>query len=260
MTRKPHDVRTTAFAGCALALLVVVLPAQQPLPVQPPSALPPSAQPPPALPPSLLPLRLTGVMVDDKPASNSSCFVRCLRGDERHGALRVGDVACEVAEIKGIREDGIILRNLSTDRLEFLTFPPDATKPAAPREPASAPLPRPGANPPDTLLIEVPKASVERYLSNLGELLQSALAVPHYREAADGKRVMEGFAISRIQAGGAADQAGLKDGDVVLEVNGQPLDSVATVMSLFNRMANLSQAKVVLLRDSKRLTLVVNVR
>jgi len=216
-------------------------------------------QPRPALPPSSMPLRLTGVMVDDKAASNSSCFVRCLHGDVRHGALRVDDVACEVAEIKEIREDGLVLRNLSTDRMEFLAFPPDATKPSAARDEAAAPPAR-GAAPTDTVPIEVPKASVDHYLSNLGELLQSALAVPHYSQAPDGTRVIDGFAISRVTPGGAADQAGLKDGDVVLEVNGQPLDSVATVMSLFNRLADMTQARVVVQRDSKRLTLVVHVK
>jgi type II secretory pathway component PulC len=239
-----------SLAACALALFAAALPAQQAKP---------------ALPASSLPLRLTGVMVDDKAPSNSSCFVRCVRSEERQGTLHVGDVACEVAEIKEIREDGLVLRNLAGDRLEFLAFPPDAGKTAArqpaPAAPVAAPPPAAAAVPAlDAVAVEIPKATVERYLSNLGELLQSALAVPHYSEAASGQRMMDGFEISRIKEGGAAEQVGLQNGDVVLEVNGQPLDSMSTVMALFGRVPTLTQARMIVLRGSQRMTIVINVK
>jgi type II secretory pathway component PulC len=236
------------------ALSTVVLLVGMPLPAQ-------ETQRPPQLPSSSLPLRLTGVMVDDKAAANSSCLVRCTRSEERHGALRVGDVACEVAEIKEIREDGLVIRNLDGSRLEFLAFPPDAGK-AGSRADAPAPASARGEEDeaPAPVAIDLPKASVTHYLSNLGELLQSALAVPHYTEETSGRRTMDGFEISQIRQGGAADQVGLRNGDVVLEVNGQPLDSVASAMALFTRAPSMTQAKVTILRDGQRRELVVNVK
>lgn len=223
----------------------------------------PSAQQPPQPPPlSSLPLRLTGVMVDDKSPANSSCFVRCLRSDERHGALRVGDEACGIAEIKEIHSDGLVIRNLQADRVEFLAFPVQATRPPAATEPQTA-APAKAAPPPassETVAVDISKASVEHYLGNLNEVLASAVAVPHYRDGANGQRVMDGFEMTRIKEGGAAEQLGLQNGDVVLEVNGQALDGIGTAMALLGQVPSMTQAKLAVRRNGQPMTFVINVK
>lgn len=219
---------------------------------------------PPKLPASSLPLQLTGVMADDATPARSLCFVRCLASDERHGALGIGDVACGQAEIKEIRPDVVVIRNVGANRLELLSFPTPVTPgaasafspaPAADSSVASGLSPAPAA-----ATVEVPKVTVDKYLAHLDDVLESALAVPHYSESTGGQKTMDGFTISRIKQGGAAEQVGLHDGDVVQEINGQPLDDMVTVMALFGRLPTMTQAKVRLLRAGQPMTVVINVK
>jgi serine protease DegQ len=68
-----------------------------------------------------------------------------------------------------------------------------------------------------------------------------------------------GVLISGVLEGGPADKAGMKPGDVLLEVNGQ---KVGDVVALLNRIAQTSpgeEAKVTLLRKNKGVTLKVQV-
>jgi serine protease DegQ len=68
-----------------------------------------------------------------------------------------------------------------------------------------------------------------------------------------------GVLISGVLEGGPADKAGMRPGDVLLEVNGQ---KVADVVALLNRIAQTSpgdEAKVTLLRKGKAMTLKMQV-
>ncbi len=68
-----------------------------------------------------------------------------------------------------------------------------------------------------------------------------------------------GVLISGVLEGGPADKAGMKPGDVLLEVNGQ---KVGDVVALLNRIAQTNpgdEAKVALLRKGKAMTLKVQV-
>ena len=63
-----------------------------------------------------------------------------------------------------------------------------------------------------------------------------------------------------MKAGGAADQLGLRNGDVIQEVNGQLLDGMPTVMRLFEQIQTLPQMKVAVLRNGQKLTFVLNTK
>jgi serine protease DegQ len=68
-----------------------------------------------------------------------------------------------------------------------------------------------------------------------------------------------GVLISGVLEGGPADKAGMKPGDILLEVNGQ---KVGDVVALLNRIAQISpgdEAKVALLRKGKAMTLKLQV-
>jgi serine protease DegQ len=68
-----------------------------------------------------------------------------------------------------------------------------------------------------------------------------------------------GVLISGVLEGGPADKAGMKPGDVLLEVNGQ---KVGDVVALLNRIAQTNpgdETKVALLRKGKPMTLKVQV-
>jgi type II secretory pathway component PulC len=220
-----------------------------------------SPQSPPAasLPLTTLPLRLTGVAADTAP-HRSACLIRCtdLPG---HGIYSPGQLACGVAVIEDIHPQGVVVRNVKANRREWLTFgtasDPKPSVPTTSEGEAQPPVSARAA--PSPLTIQVSKTAVASHLANLSDVLASALAVPHYRESGTG-RVMDGFEISRVAAGGAADAVGLRDGDVVLEVNGQPLNSMGAVVQLLGEARSLAEARVVLSRGGERVPLVITVK
>jgi len=202
---------------------------------------------------------LVGVMVDSAVPSRSACLVRCIQSPERKYAStrQVGETACDLAEIKEIRKDAVILRNLSANRLELLPLPENgASKGVLAAGEELPPAPVVVSEAPGLVSVDVPKASVDHYLVNLSELLSSAQAMPRFRDTANGQRVIEGFELTQVRAGSVVEQVGLKNGDVIVDVNGQALDSLPTVLRLFGQAQTMGQATVTVLRGSQRMTFV----
>jgi type II secretory pathway component PulC len=261
---RPH-ARTLLTAGgaCLYAVgLAVVLQgawlAQEP---QAAGALGQPLEPPPR---SALPIRLVGLMADSADPSRSACLVRCPSAGQRRSAstVEVGATACDLATVEEVRPDAVVIRNLLTNRLELLMIQ-TADAPAqvqAPAETPAAPAPAIVKTTPDLVNVDVPKASVDHYLLNLPELLSSAVATPRYREAGPGTGAIEGFEISQIKEGSVVEKLGLRNGDVILEVNGEELDGLPTVLRLFGQVQASPQAKLTVLRSGQRMTFVFNTK
>jgi type II secretory pathway component PulC len=202
----------------------------------------PPPQPPPPM--SALPLRLTGIIFDEGRTERSACLIQCLAQPERRGMIAVGQSVCDVAEVSEIREGAVLIRNLSTGRLELLTFQ-DATRAV------TAPLQPEAPSPPEPDPVVLPAESVRAALANLPELLSSAVAVPRYRQT-DGARAIEGFEVTQVQPSGPAERLGLRAGDVILDVNGQVLDGMPTVMRLFGELQATPRVTLTVVRDGRR--------
>ena len=71
----------------------------------------------------------------------------------------------------------------------------------------------------------------------------------------DSTRVIDGFEIAQIKKASVAEQLGLQDGDVVLAVNGQPLDGLPTVMKVFGEFQAAPKATVTVLRKGQKMTI-----
>ncbi len=204
---------------------------------------------------STLPLDLIGVIVNKIAPSDSVCLIRRTYPSKKDDVFQPGQKVFEFGEIRQIRPDGVIIQNLVTNNPEYLTF--QNKKPLV-KHPPPLPTPRVMAKSPDTVNIDLPKDSVNHYLENLPDLLGSAFAVPRYREDKNGQKTIDGFEISRIKAGGIVEQLALKNGDVILAVNGEALDSLATVMRLLGRIQTMSEAKLTVLRGGQKLNFVFN--
>lgn len=239
-----------SLAASAFCLLALGAPHQSPQP----------------LPRTALPLTLVGVIVDAAEPSNSLCLIRCAYPVPRVRTFGPGENACDLAEVQEVRADAIVIRNLLANRSELLSLqdakPPAATPaPMEAKDPAQA-LPAPP--PPvlrrssDVVTIELAEESVRHYLANLPELLASARATPRYRSTGFGQQTIEGFEIDQIKTGGVVEQMGLKSGDVILDLNGQPLDSLASAIRLFGQAQSMPQSRMTVLRNGQRMTFVLN--
>lgn len=225
-----------------------------------------SQQPATPLPNSALPVTLLGIAMDAAVPARSGCLVRCTYPGETQTITRLlatGERACDVVEIKEILQETVVIRNLLTDRLELLTFPkasvaPSDTTSALPEPPPPAPA---VVEPSNLITIEVRKDRMDAYLANLPELLSSAVATPHFRDVGNGQSIIEGFEIDHIKEASAAREMGLQNGDVVLEANGDKLNSAASIIRLLSQVpAMAQQARLIVLRNGQRMTLVVNMK
>ena len=229
-------------------------------------------QPSEPLPASTLPLRLVGVARDSATPARSAGLIQCGHPEEKRAArlVAVGDQACDVAEVTEVREKAVVIRNLLTHRLELLTLPASGRLSASPalatnespveRRPDEIPAPYVQPLSPDVVTIELSKELLNRYMSNLPEVLSSAVATPHYASASGGQATIDGYEMSRVRAGGIVDQLGVKDGDVLLEFNGQKLDSLTAVTGVLAQAQALSGARMTVLRNGRRMTFVFSVK
>jgi len=219
-----------------------------------------SAQP---LPSSELPVDLLGIAIDSTMPAKSASLVRCRYPGEQSTItilIATGQRACDLAEIAEIRPHSVVIRNLTANRLELLTFPTTAAV-------SSQALPAPHqadssarVESPLRVNVEIPKRSMDHYLANLPELLNSATPVPRFRDVGNGQSIVDGFEVNGITAGGAADQLGLRNGDVILEVNGNRLDGAAAVLRLLGQAPILAHATLMVLRNGQQITFAVTVK
>jgi type II secretory pathway component PulC len=216
-----------------------------------------------ALPSSPLPVELVGVVVDTRAPSRSGCLVRCTYPEElrRTSIVEVGRTACDLAEIREVHENAVVIRNVLTNRIERLAFRPSdgasgtpvsatAAQPASPRIVAASR---------ERVSVELQRGTVDRYLANLPDFLSSAVATPHHRTTG-GLPAIDGFEISQVKAGGAVAAMGLRDGDIIQEVNGERLDSLATVLRLFGQAQSATSTTLTVQRNGQRLAFTFRTR
>ena len=211
------------------------------------------------LPESALPLTLTGVVVDAVPAK-ALALVRCNagEGEARVAMVPPGGVACGLATVDAVRDDGVEITNLGSRRREHLAFRREAVALAG--QVPAIPGPQASDAPPVAVRATVSAAVLSRYLLNPSDLLTAAVAVPHYVDLPLGAHVMDGFEISRVAPDGVVAQIGLKDGDVIQEVNGARMDGPDAVFRLMGQTLDFTHTTVVVSRKGQRVVLELDAR
>jgi general secretion pathway protein C len=204
---------------------------------------------------STLPLDLIGVIVNKDTPSHSVCLVRCPYPSKKEDVFQPGQNVFDFAEIMEIRRDRVLIRNRMTNKPEYLTF--EKHKPLE-KSPTPAPIPRLVAKSSDQVDMDLSQTTINAYLNNLPDLLNSAFAAPRYREGKNGGKEIQGFELSRIKEAGIVGQLGLQNGDVILDVNGELLDGLPTVMRLLGQIQNESRVKMTVLRNGRKMNFVFN--
>jgi general secretion pathway protein C len=91
--------------------------------------------------------------------------------------------------------------------------------------------------------------------NDLSRILMQAAAVPVYQN-----NRLEGFKIVDIEPASIYEQVGLRDGDIIIEINGQALSDVGMAIKVLNSMRNDVFAEVRLLRAGTEKTIEINVQ
>jgi type II secretory pathway component PulC len=90
---------------------------------------------------------------------------------------------------------------------------------------------------------------------DMAAVLMQATAEPHM----EGGQIT-GFKVSQIDEGSIYDKAGLRDGDIVQEINGNPLNSVAGSITLLRSLKGATNFEVIVNRNGKDETFSLDVK
>jgi general secretion pathway protein C len=138
----------------------------------------------------------------------------------------------------------------------------DGTRVEVPLTAGAAPGPLPQAaagaavQPPaqEPATLSLPRAEMDR---RLGVELDRILAETALRPQTDGER---GLVLSRVPEGTLLTDAGLRAGDVLTEINGVAIDSLATLIGLYPRLQTESHVQATVLRNGQTVALTLNLR
>ena len=193
---------------------------------------------------SKLPLKLIGTIVHANP-SRSVATVQ-VQGKKVTPYLPKDDME-SIAQLLKVERFTAILRNNQNGRLEYIEIKDDGIKlsvqnPMAPRPSTSQGPQRQGNN------ISLTRGEVNKYIQNLPSLLQQARAVPSIDP---GTGAINGFRLVEIQPGSLYENLGFKKNDLIKNVNGEPVDSPAKAMELYNSLKTDSNITIDIDRNGR---------
>jgi general secretion pathway protein C len=102
---------------------------------------------------------------------------------------------------------------------------------------------------------QIPTEVAENARSNIGNLLTQAQAVPYLEN-----EETTGFLIRMIQPGSLIAQLGLREGDILREVNGVSLNSPEKALQVFGQLRQARQISIGLERGGKTMTFAYEIR
>lgn len=109
----------------------------------------------------------------------------------------------------------------------------------------------------DKTNFSIPRTELNRYLENLPQVLQDAKAVPYIAPGSGGE--ISGFKLVAIKAGSIYETLGLKRGDIIKGVNGEPVDSPQKAMELYQALKSSDNVQLEINRGGSNTTLNYNV-
>ena len=205
--------------------------------------------------PSQLPLTLIGTLVHSNPAKSIAAIE--VRGKNQVISYSPGKDIENMANIIRVERQKVIFRNLNSNRLEYLEMKKEGNKVAFGSSPklgagGGKEVQKTGDN-----TFAIKRADLLKYTNDLSSILMQARAVPN-REPGTG--AINGFRILDMQPGSIYEQLGIQRMDVIKSVDGQPVDSPAKAMELYNTLKNSPKVSIQVERNGKSETMTYNIQ
>jgi len=190
------------------------------------------------------------------PEQFSSALI-ATEGSERPYGYGIGD-RIEDAEIVRIEQKLVHLRR-GNGQIELLKLSAEPEEPSTRRTTAAtteAPKGEGGIEQVSETSFVVDRSLLEKHLQDLEGLSRLGRALLH--RGPDGE--FDGYRLSAIRRGTVVDQLGIKNGDIIHSVNGQPLNSVQGAMNAYQNLMNESSFTFEVTRRGQRMTMEYQVR
>ena len=201
---------------------------------------------------SSLPVKLIATVVTNPPQFSTALIVGEDRGDEPE-IYSVGDKLLNEAEILEIHWRKVVV--LNDGRKEDIPMDSKGVEPAKGSS-ASSRSDDDGIQKESEDQYVVPQSVVDNALEDLDKLASQVRVRPH--RDSDGN--VDGYRLSAIRRGTLLDKLGIKNGDIVHEVNGYPLNSSSGAMTAFQSLQSESSFQFDISRRNNRRTIKYDVR
>ncbi|MBF0281615.1 MAG: PDZ domain-containing protein [Zetaproteobacteria bacterium] len=96
--------------------------------------------------------------------------------------------------------------------------------------------------------VQVDRTMINNALQNMPQLMSEVSIVPFFQQG-----VSEGFMVASVKQGSVIERVGIMSGDVLREVNGQPVKSMDQALALYNQLKDASSLDVTLLRAGQEM-------
>jgi general secretion pathway protein C len=100
---------------------------------------------------------------------------------------------------------------------------------------------------------ELDRGEVSRAVDNASQLLTQVRIVPHFSKGQLDKP--DGFQVANVKQGGFFEKLGVEQGDVIKEVNGEPVDSPEKAFAAYQKFKSEPNVKIVIERQNQLHTL-----
>ncbi len=194
-----------------------------------------------------LPLTLLGVIVVSDPAKSVASVED--KGANQVIAVRVGENISSNATVDSITQHQVIFFNQDTNRMEFVELPLEGKMLTVAAKPLGKADAATGIRSDGAGNYAVPRKFLETQLGEkFGELLTQARCI---QQMQNGKPA--GYQCVEIEPGSLYDKLGLKNGDVVTSIEGEPLDNIQALISKLERLksGSVSSMSMTLTRGGK---------
>ncbi len=192
------------------------------------------------LEPTSLKLTLLGTVAGPQENARAVILETSIR---KQGLYKVGDTVQD-ASIKKILREKIVLR--VGDKDEILVM----EEPSSPKSPGPVPsrLSRHAArgNAGPARSITVNRSEIDSALKDINQLLSQARIQPHFSNGD-----ANGVSISRIKRGSIFSKLGLRNGDIIKDINGNALDSPDDLFSMYENLKSGSSASIKIIRRGR---------
>ena len=158
----------------------------------------------------------------------------------KQGLYKIGD-SVQNATVKKILREKVVLRVGTKD--EILTMEESA---ASRRDKGRAP----SKSTERGSTITVSRKDIQSSLKDINKLMSQVRIRPHFK---DGQS--DGLSVSRIKGGSVFSKLGLRNGDVVQKINGEPINSPDEVLALYEKLKSGSRVSLEVTRKGEPKTM-----
>ncbi len=195
-----------------------------------------------------LPFNLIGTMILSDP-ERSIATIQDTQANQVY-PVRIEDEIPGKARIIKVEPTRVIFLNLTSQRREYSELPEDllAITPKVAVGNTAAPK-TPGIEQLAPNQFAINRGEVDRALGDLNNILTQARAVPNFENG-----VPNGYKLFQIVPGSIYDKLGLKNGDVIAGLDGQPINDPGKAFEMLNRLKESSHMELQVKRDGRTQT------